>query len=181
MPKSVLLLGRIWGAKPPRMHHLNKDHQAWYWIRVKNISLLVEFRLQNPAEPQSRRGTPVLPFRSAWKNLSLFEMEETYIASLAIQDSSPFSPLPLQLPLPSPHEISSLLSFLSLLICHSISGKRLFFICYTQSVPRSSCTRQENEHGWCAFCSCSFLTYSAAALLLTALTDDYNYSLNHSV
>lgn len=54
--------------------------------------------------------------------------------------------------------------------------------CYAQSVPWSSCIWQEDEQGWCALWSCSFLSYSAATLLLAALTDDYNYSyLNYSV
>lgn len=97
----VLLLAwatRTWGVKPPRLYFLYKDHRAQSWMRVKNISLHGEFRLQNLAETHYRMGTPFLISRSACKNLNLFEMEGTYISSLAFQYSSPSPPLLLSYP-----------------------------------------------------------------------------------
>lgn len=178
---------RAGGVKPPRLYFLHKDHPAQSSVRLRDISLLRNLGYRTL---QSRRGTPLLPFRSACKNLSLFEMEGTYISSLAFQDSSPSPPLLLSYPFTiPPGDFNPSLSPFLIDLSFNFRQEAVFHLLYTpaQSVPWSSCTQQENEHGWCAFLAVllSQLLWesgNSAALLLTALTDDYDCRcLNYSV
>lgn len=134
---TALLLAwatRIWGAKPPGLYFLYKDHRAQSWIRFRTFPSLgnLGFRtlqdLSPEAEPHFHHlDQPV----TSWVHLR--RKEHTSLARPSGVHHLPPSTslLPLHPPCHPLHEISFLLCFLSLLIYHLISGKKLFFIYHT--------------------------------------------------
>lgn len=116
------------------LYFLYKDHWAQSWIRFRTFPSLgnLGFRtlqdLSPEAEPHFHHlDQPV----TSWVHLR--RKEHTSLAWPSGTHHLPPSTslLPLHPPCHPLHEISFLLCFLSLLIYHLISGKKLFFIYHT--------------------------------------------------
>ena len=152
----------------------NKHDLEWDW---GTYPFLGNVGYRSPQDICPVEGPQLLLSRSACDSLSLFERKGPHISSLAFQNPLPSSPCKFLTP---PFTFFTDISF-------DFRQEAIFHVPYisAQLVLWSNCTSQENgqaEYGSCTFWPCSFLTYPAATLLLTAVTDDYNYScLNYSV
>lgn len=169
---------RVWGSEPPGLDFLRKTTKydlEWGWGTCPFLGNL-DYRSLHDLSPD---GGPLLPpSRSACNSLSLFEREGVYISSQPFWDPAPSLAAPRFIPPPFP--------FFTNLSFH-FKQQAALYLPYTsaQLMRWSNYTPQENgqaEYGWCASCPYSYLGCPAATLLLTTVTDDYNYGgLNYSV